>query len=163
LRLDSASPVENVIYEYEITQQDTSRDIRTFSNSIVDKELWNKPKELRLEIANEIAQKCDGMFLWIRLVKDRLSQGKNQKQFKKEERDRAIAILRWTLFATRPLTVRELTKALLVDQDDDINEFPEEDILNSLDEHYANDQIRKLCGSLVVLWTGEAKDSVYLV
>jgi len=33
-------------------------------------------------------------------------------------------------------------------------------LLSTVHEHYANDQIRKLCGSLVVLRTGEAKDSV---
>ena len=120
------------------------------------------------------------MFLWIRLLHDRLSPGKNAKQLQKvvsdtptglqqayerdlrgihslpdEERDRAIAILRWTLFAVRPLIVREITEALLVDIDGTAKEFPMDDLPDDWDEYYINDQIRRPCGSLIELRGGE--------
>jgi len=47
-----------------------------------------------------------------------------------EERDRAVAILRWTLFALRPLTVQELTEALAVNIHDDGDSYPKDDLLH---------------------------------
>jgi hypothetical protein len=45
-----------------------------------------------------------------------------------DERDRAVSILRWTLFALRPLTVRELTEALAADVNDDCGTYPRDDL-----------------------------------
>jgi ankyrin repeat protein len=170
----------DLFYEYEISKQDTRNDIASFSNYVVEQKLPNKPAALKQEIAKEAADRCDGMFLWIRLLNDRLSRGKNAKQLRKvvsetpvglekayerdlgailelseDERRRAVAILRWILFASRPLTVKELTEALLVDADNDGDAFPVDDLPDPCDEEYADDQITRLCGSLVHIRTGE--------
>ncbi len=66
------------------------------------------------------------------------------------KRCRALAILRWTLYAMRPLTVREITDALLVAVDDnDCDELPLDDLPDALDQDYVNDGIVDLCRALV--------------
>lgn len=170
----SGGSSKNVFFEYQITSQDTTDDISSFSHDMVERELPNKPDSLKEEIAQEAAQKCDGMFLWIKLMRVRLSPGKNAKQLRElvrvtpsgldqayerdvktimelgnDERMRAISILRWTLFAMRPLTVRELTEALIVPDKNICDRFPVDDLPDAWDEYYTNDQIRRLCGSLI--------------
>lgn len=162
--------------EYEITPQDTQADISAFSSNMVEQELPNKPPALKNEIALEAAKKCEGMFLWVKLVHARLSPGKNAKQLREvvrvtppgldqayqrdlekieeleaEDKERAIEILRWLLFSERPLTVRELTEALLIHEDDVYKNFPADDLPDAWDDYYVNEQIRRLCGSLVEL------------
>jgi ankyrin repeat protein len=179
----ASSPSSEPFYEYQITSRDTRDDINSFSRSVVDRKLANKQSALREELAEEAARRCDGMFLWIRLLRGRLSPGKNAKQLREtvsempagleqtyerdlermmdlsvDERDRAIAILRWTLFAQRPLTVREMTEALVVDVDNGSATYPSHDLPDAWDEPYINDQIRRLCGSLIEL-RGQEQDS----
>lgn len=177
----SGGSSKNSLLEYKITSQDTTEDISSFSHDLVDRDLPNKPTSLKEEIALGAAQKCDGMFLWIKLMHARLSPGKNAKQLREivrvtplgldqayerdmktimelgtDERMRAISILRWTLFAVRPLTVRELTEALVVrDNNDTCDCFPVDDLPDTLDEYYTNDQIRRLCGSLIEIRSSE--------
>lgn len=188
LKNDSVSLDSNFTLEYEITREDTKDDIHLFSNRVVQQGIPKKSDPLKREIASEAALKCDGMFLWIKLMHVRLTPGKNIKQLREvitttplgldqayerdvrniasledDERDRAIAILRWTLFAERPLTVREMTEALLICDDDTDNDidvddiddvekmFPWDDLPDEWDEYYTNDQIIRLCGSLIEL------------
>lgn len=176
LKFNSSDTNPEAFLEYEITPQDTQADIGAFSSKMVEQELPNKPSSLKNEIALEAAKKCEGMFLWVKLVHARLSPGKNAKQLREvvkvtppgldqayerdlrkieeleaEEKERAIEILRWLLFAERPLTVRELTEALLIHEDDVYNNFPADDLPDAWDDYYANEQIRRLCGSLVEL------------
>ena len=107
--------------------------------------------DLRQELAAEAADKADGMFLWIKLLYSQLSRSKSPPRLRKiitdtpsgldqayerdilnilgleyEERVRAIAILRWTLFALRPLTIRQLSEALLVELRDDDDDSEDE-------------------------------------
>lgn len=83
------------------------------------------------------------MLLWVRLQERSLRNSKNGKHLRKIVNDmlvgltdaynrdwerisklpkrdmyRALAILRWTVFAARPLTVLEMTEALAVREDD---------------------------------------------
>ena len=92
----------------------------------------------------------------------------------KEDQIRAIAILCWTLFARRPLTVRELAEALIVEQDlgeEDLDAdsyssraFDESmdraDIPEIWDDVYIEDQILRLCGSLVVVRGDDANQPI---
>ena len=57
-------------------------------------------------------------------------------------------LLRWTVFAARPLTVLEMTEALAVREDDSDN-LQSEEIPDVVDDEYINDEILDLCGSLV--------------
>ena len=176
LKFSSNGTNPEAFLEYEITPQDTEADISAFSSNMVEQELPNKPSALKTEIAVEAAKKCEGMFLWVKLVHARLSPGKNAKQLREvvrvtppgldqayerdlkkieeleaEEKERAVEILRWLLFAERPLTVRELTEALLIHEDDACQKFPADDLPDAWDDYYVNEQIRRLCGSLVEL------------
>ncbi len=173
--LRAAERSSNTFSEYEISMADTQDDVKSFSASIIDKKLYRRSSAVREEITERVSQRCSGMFLWVRLVGDRLNLGKNAKQLREmvnetpigiektyerdlkrimdlgDERDRAISILRWTLFALRPLTVRELTEALIVDLDDDGGMFPKDDLPDTWEQEEVNDQIRRLCGSLIEL------------
>jgi len=67
-----------------------------------------------------------------------------------EDRKRAQDIFRWILFGVRPLTVRELSEAMLVNPDGKT-----EPVLDELPEPIEQDvidfQILRLCGSLVTI------------
>jgi hypothetical protein len=178
-----AESSSTAFFDYEISILDTQDDIKSFSASTVGDNLPKKPSSLKDEIATEASKRCMGMFLWIRLLGDRLNPGKNAKQLREmvskmpvgieetykrdlvrilklsEEKDRAIAILRWTLFVLRPLTVRELTEALAVDVDPDCDAYPRDDLPDTWEEEEVNDQIRRLCGSLIELRGREEQHS----
>ncbi|KAL8953349.1 MAG: hypothetical protein Q9222_000811 [Ikaeria aurantiellina] len=162
------------VWKIRITQQDTFDDVNTFSTALVERRLPDKTKDLRKDLAASAAEKSEGMFLWVGLLHERLSPGKNARQLRKlisdtptglnqaYERDleaihdlpvegehRAFKILLWVLHSLRPLTVQELTEALLVGLEDDNTSYPVECLPDAYDESYVNDQLRQLCGSLI--------------
>ena len=171
----SLNPSDHLVFELQMTKQDTQADILSFSNSLMQRRLPNKPDQLKEELATAAADKCEGMFLWLRLLHDQLGPGKNGRQLHKivsdtptgldqayqrdwqrimnftnnDDRARAFRILRWALFATRPLTVRELAEALLIQLDNDHTSYPLEDLPEAYDEVYISDQLKRLCGSLL--------------
>lgn len=162
------------IWKLRITQQDTYDDVNAFSTALVEQRLPNKTQDLKRDLAATAAEKGEGMFLWVRLLHERLSPGKNARQLQKvisdtptglnqayerdleaihdlpeDEEDRAFKILQWVLHALRPLTVQELTEALLVELDDESPSYPREDLPDAYDESYVSDQLQRLCGSLI--------------
>ena len=170
-----------MLLEYGISVNDTKDDIDHCSSDMINKRLAKKPKELKAFLSSEAARRSDGMFLWLHLLSRELDPGENAKGLRKVvlempaeinetyERDlekvknlkpaqkaRAMAILRWILFALRPLTVRELAEAVAATVDDSIETYPHEDLPDSweqgyVDEEYVNSYIRRSCGSLVEL------------
>ncbi|KAL8880552.1 MAG: hypothetical protein Q9198_002068 [Flavoplaca austrocitrina] len=167
-------PEDYRVWKLRITQQDTYDDVNTFSTALLEQRLPDKTKGLRKDLAASAAEKSEGMFLWVRLLHERLSPGKNARQLQKlisdtpiglnqayerdleaihdlpaEEEDRAFKILLWILHSLRPMTIQELTEALLVRLDHDSTSYPLEDLPDAYDETYVNDQIRRLCGSLI--------------
>ena len=142
--IEDASGKRSLWTDYEITLEDTSDDIIKFAQSIMNLRIPNRDIEFREELAADAAGKAEGMFLWIKLLHKRLSRSKSPPGLRKiirdtpsgldqayerdllnilsldaEERDRAVAILRWTLFAFEPLTIRQLSEALLVEFEDE--------------------------------------------
>jgi ankyrin repeat protein len=174
-----------LLFEYYIVPSDTNNDVGSFSTNIVNKRLKvNKNESFIDEIAQEATRRSGGMFLWVRFLERLLSPGKNRNQLRKavlempegleqtyrrelqmvsdlnsEEKERAIAILRWAYFAPRPLTVRELTEALITDINSS-STYPFDDLPDTWDEYYVNDQIRKLCGSLIEIRGSTAGHSI---
>lgn len=61
-----------LLYDYEILEEDVQSDITSFSRSVVDQKLPKKSDALRAELAEKMAEKCSGMFLWIRLQEAQL-------------------------------------------------------------------------------------------
>ena len=170
-----------MLLEYGISADDTRKDIDRCSSHMVDTRLANKPTELKAYLASEAARRSDGMFLWLQYLSHELDPGENAKALRNivsempaginemYERDlekvqslkpakkvRAIAVLRWILFALRPLTVRELAEAIAATIDDSAETYPHNDLPDSwesgyVDEQYVNTYIRRSCGSLVEL------------
>lgn len=170
-----------MLLAYGVTADDTRSDIDHCSSHMVDTRLANKPKELKAYLASEAARKSDGMFLWLQYLSQELDPGENAKglrnivsempaklnevyerdlekvqRLKPAQKTRAVAVLRWILFALRPLTVRELAEALAATIDDSAETYPHDDLPDSwdsgyVDEQYVNSYIRRSCGSLVEL------------
>ena len=173
---DAENPEPVSFFDYNITREDTKYDIMAFTNKMVIERLPNKSDLRQKELADQASERCNGMFLWIRLLEGQLSPEKNTKQLQvlvcdapagfeqaykrdvkrilelsNKVKERAISTLRWVAFAHKPLTVGELTEALLVDIDNSTGEFPVSDLPDAWDEYHAFDYICKPCGSLLAL------------
>lgn len=173
---DVKSPAPRVFLEYKILRDDTESDLKSFAFKTVKSQLPNKSELLHQELAEEALRRCDGMFWWIQLLYEQLSPGKTTTQLRslvsrtphrleqvyegdfrrilelpEKGRKRAISILRWVLFACRPLTVRELTEALLIEADDFATELLVEGLPDTWDGYYVKENILRPCGSLLEL------------
>lgn len=166
--------------EYQITAKDTEADVALFSAHVVNQKLPRKSPEIRKQIASEAANRSKGMFLWIQLLEKEISPRQNAKQLRATVRDMpsgiseayarelekihllpgddrsiAIMILRWVLFAVRPLQVKGLAEALIV-SDRNLEAYPRDELpdeweVGFVDEDYVNATILGLCGSLLRL------------
>ena len=176
--------------EYEISRLDTVADIHLCANNVMEQDLKKKSQEVRDELAALLVDKCEGMFLYIRRIQPRLKAHASmavsklrliieemptglEEAYKRdlltileldtEDRERALTILRWVLFATKALTVREISEALLVstDLEDslDIN-FPQNELPEDWDDEYVENRITGLCGSLIELRGGEIQKPI---
>ncbi|KAL2809829.1 hypothetical protein BJX63DRAFT_340078 [Aspergillus granulosus] len=171
--------------EYTITPEDTEDDIRSFTRDVVSERLQGTQREgLVDQISRMIIHKSDGLFLWIRLISKDISRGKPPKllakivedmphglvaiyqkevdeilKFNPYERTRAIEIMRWISFASRPLRVEEICEALVIDPDSP-DGYPFDELPEEWNEDYTNDQIRRLCRSLVEVRSQSFGDQV---
>ena len=175
---------------YRIKREDTQNDIGLYTRAIVNDVLHKRTNDLKDDIVERLVAKCDGMFLYLRRIQPRLkakstmSAGKLRAiiedmprgldeaydrdlqticDLDSEDRERALSILRWVLYAARPLTIRELAEALLISVDDNGSLgkwFPRDDLPETWDEDYTDEQIMGVCGSLIDIRGGEASNSV---
>lgn len=170
---DSASKSAGLkLAEYKISPEDVKPDAITLSKCIVDQKLGNKSQTIRAELAQRMVDRCGSMLLRIRLLENDLRGGKSQRQLERivdqtptelnhlydrnwtritereTDRNRAFAILRWAALALRPITILEVTEALLVADTTDTDEL-EEELPDAVDEHYVKTEILNLCASLV--------------
>ncbi|OBU00043.1 hypothetical protein VE01_01738 [Pseudogymnoascus verrucosus] len=162
------------VYEHKISPVDVQSDVSLFSKSIVNKKLKNKDEMVRNNLSQRIVDRSNGMFLWVKMQEGNLRGGKSilqlqetidetptglshlyDRNWKKiiglqqSDRTRALLILRWAAFAMRPLTVLEITEALLVMDDDGYDNILVNGLLDEIDEEYVNSEIKGLCESLV--------------
>ncbi|KAE8421999.1 hypothetical protein BDV36DRAFT_303762 [Aspergillus pseudocaelatus] len=172
-------------FEHRITPEDVQNDILTYSRSIVEEKLSMKINEAKDEITKKLADRCNGQFLWIRLQQDTLRGGKSQRKLEhvinstpsgiehiyernwmkimrltEEDRNRAFSLLRWTAFSLRPLTISEISGALVINDDDD--ELLLDDLPDCIDEDYVNTEIIGLCGSLLDVRSPQGKSDARL-
>ena len=175
---------------YRITREDTQNDIGLYTRAIVNDVLHKRTNDLKDDIVVRLVEKCDGMFLYLCRIHPRLkskstmSAGKLRSiiedmprgldeayerdlqticNLDSEDRGRALSILRWVLYAVRPLTVRELAEALLISADDEESLdkwLPQDDLPETWDEEYTDEQIMGLCGSLIDIRDGKAGCSI---
>ena len=180
---ESGQTAGSVMLECKISREDVGDDITLFSRRVVDEKLPKKDEALRQDLAGQLADRCGGMFLWIKLHQDQLRGGKNAKQLHNivqnmpaglrqtyerhwktiqsrpvDEQKRALAILRWATFAMRPLTVWEMTEALIVETGDDGASLPWDELPDTVDNEYINGEIIDICGCLVEVRKMEAGD-----
>ncbi|CAG8069864.1 unnamed protein product [Penicillium nalgiovense] len=163
---------ETSFFEHRITPEDVQSDVLSYSRSIVHKKLPKKTGMIREDISQKLADRCNGQFLWIKMQEASLRSGKNQKQLEQainstptglehiyernwikisqlpeEDRDRAFSLLRWTTFAVRPLTICEMTEALVISEHN--NEVRVDELPDDIDVEYIDTEISYYCGSLL--------------
>jgi ankyrin repeat protein len=173
---------EQTMLECKISQKDIQADITLYSKMAVAKKLPRKDESLQQELATYMAEKCEGMFLWIKLQQEQLRGGKSKKELRKivesmptglnqtyernwtsimnlpdADRSRAISILRWTTLALRPLNVAELTEALVVQPDVDGAHLSVDDLPEEINDDYIDGEIKSLCGSLIEIRSAAPK------
>ena len=174
LRISAIEPHVYSLLDCNISRQLVKDDIDLVSKYIVAKKLPKQEPNLREELAVQMAEKCDGQFLWLKFQQDLLRDSKSPKALRavvqampqklhavyerswryivtREEPDcsRAIDTLRWLAFAYRPLTVQELAEALVVSLDQSKSAFSEDDLPSSIDGDYIDGELKNLCGSLI--------------
>lgn len=161
--------------ELRILPEDTQADILAYSNSIVSQKLSQKPQDTQHEISKVMVDRCQGQFLWMKLQSDSLRNTLSKKQLQKaisntpsgimrvyerswqkvmdmpeRDRNRAIDLLRWVVFATRPMNVGEIIEAVQVDMNDHGGlPFDPDELPDFMDEEYVNSEITALCQSFV--------------
>ncbi|KAK7419579.1 hypothetical protein QQZ08_010792 [Neonectria magnoliae] len=151
--------------------EDVRSDTAAYSRSIVNRKLPNKSDDIRSTLSEAMTDRCQGQFLWLKMQEESLRRGMNKKQLQHAiantptgldhlydhnwtrvtrlgewERHRAFALLRWTAFALRPLTICEITEAALILESEDL---PLEDLPDVVDDDYVNSEIVGLCGPLL--------------
>ncbi|KAH7140872.1 prion-inhibition and propagation-domain-containing protein, partial [Dactylonectria macrodidyma] len=158
--------------ELRISSQDVQHDVLLFSRSIVDRKLPKKDEVTKIDVSLKMADRSEGQFIWVRMQENSLRSWKNKRQLEDaidkapaqleyvyernwtrmsqlpdEERTRAYNLLRWAAFALRPLSVCEITEAVLIDNER--NQLPVEELPDSVDEEYIDNEILGPCGSLL--------------
>lgn len=173
-----------LLTHHKITKFDTEADIGVFSRSMVNQRLSKKDPQFQKELADTLRQRCEGMFLWISLsgqnIRGGLSNARILQTIERApdglasayarswerilgqssyERSRAIQILSWCCFGFRPLTVGELTEALIVSASR-AKEFNISDMPDETDAEFVNEEIIDLCNSLVETGSGQQSESI---
>ncbi|KAF5636893.1 ankyrin protein [Fusarium sp. NRRL 25303] len=158
--------------EYTIIPDDVRPDLMAYSSELVKAKLPNKDELTRASIAQKMTDRSQGQFQWVRLQEGSLRKGRSRKQLEREidatpsgldslydrewnrinsmgasDKERALSLLQWTAFTLRPLTVYEITEAVLITED--LEEFPFEEMPDCVDQDYVDSMILELCGSLI--------------
>lgn len=158
--------------EYRLTPGDVGSDTAAYAQSLVDQMLPNKEPGLRREISERMSTRCGGQFLWLKLQGKDLRGGKSRRRlletidrapagleriydkqwskietYQEEDRSRVMSLLRWAAFALRPLTVCEITEAVLIQLDRP--GLCVDDLPDSIDQEYLQTEIVGLCASLL--------------
>jgi ankyrin repeat protein len=158
--------------EYTIVPDDVGPDLMAYSSKLVKAKLPNKDEPTRASIARKMKDRSEGQFQWVKLQEGSLRKGRSRKQLEREidetpsgldslydrewnrinamgdsDKERALSLLQWTAFALRPLTVYEITEAVLLTED--MDELPMEEMPDCVDQDYVDSMILELCGSLI--------------
>src|ERR1700760_305948 len=101
-----------------ISASDVREDIAMYSQSLVDRRLPNKAQTLRRRLANQLAVRCNGMFLWTRLQSEHLRGSKNGTQLERIIEHAPGSLYdqycrMWTTIQARPIEDQERALAIL--------------------------------------------------
>ncbi|OHE93130.1 hypothetical protein CORC01_11542 [Colletotrichum orchidophilum] len=158
--------------ELKIVSEDVQSDVARYSRSIVDKKLPKKDSATREDVSQMLADRSTGQFLWVKLHEESLRSWKNKKQLvdaineippgldhvyernwtrisrlPDPIRNRAYSLLQWAAFALRPLTINEISEAVLIDEGRE--EFPAYELPDEVDDDFIDSEIQSPCGSLL--------------
>ena len=157
---------------YQIEKEDTRTDIELVSNKIVQNKLTGQDESLLNRLASTLVERCDGMFLWVELAAKRLNNGESAASLNRivnrapaglddlykrkwqdvlqepevEDRLRALRILTWCTYALNPLTVSQLSEAIIVRPDDTARDFDEDELTRPISNEFITYCIMRLCG-----------------
>lgn len=174
LRASATQPKVYTMLECRISTGDVKGDLGLYSQAVVAKRFPKQDETYRDSLSAQLAEKADGMFLWIKLQQSQLRGSQNRKTVQQTvegmplgldqtyernwktiqeqsepDRHRALDILRWLTFGIRPLTVQELVEALITEIDEDSEAFCEDDLPADIDIEYINNEIKGLCRSFI--------------
>ncbi|EXM07412.1 hypothetical protein FOIG_02423 [Fusarium odoratissimum NRRL 54006] len=169
--------------EYTIIPDDVGPDLMAYSSELVKAKLPNKDEPTRASIAQKMTNRSEGQFQWVKLQEGSLRKGRSRKQLEREidetpsgldslydrewnrinamgdsDRERALSLLRWTAFALRPLTVHEITEAVLLTEG--MDELPVDEMPDCVDQDYVDSMILELCGSLIEVRHVSSSESI---
>jgi ankyrin repeat protein len=168
------------VTEISIQPDDVRDDAARFSRSIINQRLASLTQMQRDELSHRMVGQSDGMFLWIKLLGEQLDSWETIRQLRRtidqtparvsdiydrnwnrvaslggRAKFRAVSILRWVVFALRPMTIGEIREALLA-MDDDFEDILDDESI--IDDHYVNSGFVNLCGSLIETRGDPAQD-----
>jgi len=156
-----------------LDEMNLKKDITDFVTTEASK-LVQFPVALREEIRQALISGADGMFLWVSLIIDDLQKSTTTRpriireklkslpkslpglytdilrKINPEDQEYATAILRWVVWAVRPLTLQELTIAIAI--------RPEDTSMSSLGDEMESDLskvLRLLFGGMINIRGGE--------
>ncbi|KAL8825726.1 MAG: hypothetical protein Q9170_007682 [Blastenia crenularia] len=180
LSMSAAQPISQLqhwsMFECKVSKNCVKDDIDLYSQSMVTEKFIKQDIGSRQELSAQMARRADGMFLWIKLQQHQLRGTQSKKTVQRliegmprgldqtyrrnwqiiqeaaePDRIRAVNILRWLTFGFRPLTVQELSEALVIELDEASEAFRWEDLPLEINFDYSNHEIKGLCRSLVEL------------
>ena len=164
-------------------------DLKVYATTIVNDRLAKHNETFRDEIASDLVEQCGSMFLWIKLQQDQFRSGRSKKELRKLvketpkklsdtydgkikqirqksdiEKHRAMAIIRWVLYAHDSLSVAQMAEILVIsmtdisDEEDGEPLVQPDDLPEILDEEYIKDEIVALCASMLEVRQPEVPD-----
>lgn len=71
---------DQMVYEVSISSHDVQSDLKLFSQHVVNTKSKNKDEAIRNRLSQKVVEKCDGMFLWFKMLEDSPRGGKSTKQ-----------------------------------------------------------------------------------
>ncbi|KAL8773658.1 MAG: hypothetical protein Q9209_001424 [Squamulea sp. 1 TL-2023] len=190
--VSTTRPHEYTMLECKVTKEDVKDDVSLYSRSVIAKRFPRQDESFREDLSAQIAERADGMFLWIKLQQSQLRASQSRKTIQRivagmahgldqtydrnwgdiqelaePDRNRAIDILRWLTFAGRPFTVQQLVEALIIELDEDSEAFCVDDLPAEIDAEYVKNEIKGLCGSFIDIrdeagTTSPAANTIYL-
>lgn len=164
-------------YDHAVTKDDVSGDVTAFAKRVIESKLPKKTANLKADLVKMVAEKAEGQMLWIAwqereegYFRPSFSENKCRKavadmpvglentyqanmdrinRLSEYKNKRALRMLVWVMFALRSLTVHELVEAVLIEEEDDFAEVPEDELPDDPDEEDVYGEIRTLCGNFI--------------
>lgn len=156
--------------EHEVCKKDVCSDIEVFSKSIVTQKLRGEDAASQAGMIKKMSDQSEGQFHWLKLQQDSLPEGLSQEELQDalgkipaglsnlysrswsiithgKDRVRAVLLLRLAVLSLRPLTLREISEAMLVS--DEFRSFSIRELLDRLNEKEIKEKILDLCCSFL--------------